>query len=328
MQRYVSSELSHFVGRGRADEEQYQLLLHVLRTGWLTYAPHDPRQSRTASLDFSRPISTDEVIKCQVVCFCDIRDTDLAIHVRKYSKFGLAFKKDFLIERGACPVFYVANESPVSTNRVFSPNDFLARIKAASEKGYVDRALYFDTSVRAILDILAALDGFCCVEEERYFKGFPESEFQQRFAQLMGPSVEQTSAVEAVLKGNCQSLSTVRMCADFLLNYVLIFMKCFDAKRSFEDEANYYMEREWRIGSNVQFVLGDVARVFFPRTMQRGSALIWRHMWGRSRSSTDISAAQFDGLFCINLTTRLPLEISKIGRLMPIVSETKQIPSW
>lgn len=41
-------------------------------------------------------------------------------------------------------------------------------------------------------------------------------------------------------------------------------MKCFDAKLSFEDEANYYMEREWRIGSNVQFTLGDVARVFFP----------------------------------------------------------------
>jgi hypothetical protein len=204
------------------------------------------------------------VIKYQVVCFCDIPDTDLAIHVRKYSRFGLAFKKDFLIERGACPVFYVANESPVSTNRVFSPDDFLARIKAASAKGYVDRALYFDTSIRAILDLLAALDGLCCEEGERYFKGFPASEFKQRFAQLMGLSAEQVSAVEAALKGNSQSLSTVRMCTDFLLNYVFTFMKCFDAKRSFDDDANYYMEREWRIGSNVQFALADVARVFFP----------------------------------------------------------------
>jgi hypothetical protein len=152
----------------------------------------------------------------------------------------------------------------VSTNRVFSPDDFLDRIKAASARGYVDRALYFDTTVRAILDILAALDGFCCDEGERYFKGFSASEFKQRFAQLMGLSVEQASAVEAALKGNSQSLSTVRMCTDFLLNYVFTFMKCFDAKRSFDDEANYYMEREWRIGSNVQFALGDVARVFFP----------------------------------------------------------------
>jgi hypothetical protein len=123
-QHYVSSELSHFVGRGKAEEDQYQLLLHILRTGWLTYGPHDPTQPRTASLDLSRPISTDKVIKYQVVCFCDIPDTDLAIHVEKYSKFGLAFKKEFLIERGACPVLYVANESPVSTVRVFSPDDF------------------------------------------------------------------------------------------------------------------------------------------------------------------------------------------------------------
>jgi hypothetical protein len=240
------------------------LLLHVLRTGWLTYAPHDPAQARTASLDFSRPISTDGVIKYQVVCFCDIPDTDLAIHVQKYSKFGLAFKKEFLIERGACPVFYVANEAPVSTNRVFSPDDFLARIKAAHERGYVDRALYFDTSVRAILDLLAALDALCCDEGDRYFKGFSASEFKQRFAKLMGLSGFQMSAVEIALKGNAQSLSTLRMCTDFLLNYVFTFMQCFDAKRSFEDEANYYMEREWRIGANVQFALSDVARVFFP----------------------------------------------------------------
>jgi len=264
MQRYVSSELSHFVGRGKAEEEQYKLLLDILRTGWLTYAPHDPTQPRTASLDFSRPISKDEVIKYQVVCFCDIPDTDLAIHVKKYGRFGLAFKKDFLIARGACPVFYVANETPVPASQIFKQVDFLDRIIAAREKGYVDRALYFDTSVRAILDLLAALDELCCDDGDRYFKGFPASDFKPRFAQLMGLSPEHMSAVETALKGNQQALSTVRILTDFLLNYVFTFMKCFDAKRSFEDEANYYMEREWRIGANVQFALSDVARVFFP----------------------------------------------------------------
>ncbi len=61
-----------------------------------------------------------------------------------------------------------------------------------------------------------------------------------------------------------QLASSIGMCTDFALNYVFTFMKCFDAKRSFEDEANYYMEREWRIGGNVQFTLNDVSRVFFP----------------------------------------------------------------
>ena len=62
----------------------------------------------------------------------------LAIFVKKYSKFGLAFKKTFLIARGACPVFYVANETPVPTSQVFSPDDFLDRIKAARQNGFVD----------------------------------------------------------------------------------------------------------------------------------------------------------------------------------------------
>jgi hypothetical protein len=264
LQRYVSRELSHFVGRGKTEEEQYRLLLQILQTSWLTYAPHDPTRPRTANLDLSRSISTDEVINYQVVCFCDIPDADLAIHVQKYSKFGLAFKKDFLIERGACPVFYIANESPVPAQELFSPDDFVVRIEAARRQGHMDRALYFDTSVRAILDLLAALDVLCCEEKDRYFKGPPDSEFKKRLEQLMGLSSEQVVAVQSALRGNKRSMSTVRICTDFLLNYVFTFMKCFEAKRSFDDEANYYMEREWRIGSNVQFKLSDVARVFFP----------------------------------------------------------------
>jgi len=75
---------------------------------------------------------------------------------------------------------------------------------------------------------------------------------------------EQVSAVEAVLKVNGQSRTTIRMCTDFLLNYVFTCMKCFDARRSFEDEVNHYIECESRNGSNVQSASGDVARVFFP----------------------------------------------------------------
>jgi hypothetical protein len=264
-QRYVSNELSHFVGKGKTEEEQYQLLVgKILKSGWLTYAPHDPSQPRTASLDLSKPISTDDIIKYQVVCFCDIPAQDLAIHVRKYSKFGLAFKKEFLVSKGACPVFYIANESPVPVQTVFSPSDFLERIEAARKSGYIDRALYFDTSVRGIIDIFVALDALCCNENDRYFKGISTSEFKERFGQLLGLSPAQVSLIGTALNGNTQALQTIRMCIDFSLNYVFTFMKPFDAKRSFEDESNYYMEREWRVGNNIQFTLNDVSRVFFP----------------------------------------------------------------
>jgi hypothetical protein len=42
VQRYVSTELTHFVGRGKAPEDQYALLVDILRGGWLTHPPHNP----------------------------------------------------------------------------------------------------------------------------------------------------------------------------------------------------------------------------------------------------------------------------------------------
>lgn len=266
MSRYVSSELSHFVGKDKPEQEQYLLLLHILKTGWLLHKPFDPTLQRTARLDFSRPISTDKIIDYEVVCFCDIPSSDLGIHIRKYSKFGLAFKKIFLIEKGVCPVFYAANDSPVpiAPDQLFAPGDFKDRVNEGRAKGIVHRGLYFDTSARAILDLLVALDTFCCHESDRYFKGVDASKFKGRFVDLLGLSSAQVASLEQALKGKAEASQTVRRCTDFLLNWVFTFMKCFDASRSFEDEDNYYMEREWRVGDNVHFTLDVVSRVFFP----------------------------------------------------------------
>ena len=264
-QRYISNELSHFVGKDKTEEEQYQLLVNkILKPGLLTYPPHDPSKPRMANLDLSQPISTDDLIQYQAVCFCDIPISDFAIHIQKYSKFGLAFKKEFLIQKGACPVFYIANESHVTVNEVFNPDNFSERINAALKKGYLDRALYFDTSIRAIIDIFVALDALSRNENDQYFKGVNASEFKNRFGTLLGLTPNQISLIESTLKNNIQAPKTIKMCTDFLLNYVFTFIKCFDANRSFEDKSNYYMEREWRIGDNVQFTLEDVSRVFFP----------------------------------------------------------------
>ena len=46
-----------------------------------------------------------------VVCFCDIPVADLEIHMQKYGRFGLSFLKPFLVEKGANPVLYLANNS-------------------------------------------------------------------------------------------------------------------------------------------------------------------------------------------------------------------------
>jgi hypothetical protein len=264
-QRYVSSELSHFVGKGLPEDDQYNLLVNkILKPGWLTHPPHDLTIARTLYIDFSKPISTDEALQYQVVCFCDIPEPDLGLHVEKYSKFGVAFKKDFLIARGACPVFYVANEAPVSASQFFNPPEFSTRLQEAAARGYGDRALLFDTSVRAIMDILATFDCLNSDVNGRYFKAINVADFESRLKVLFGLSDDNIIAMRDTLKDNKQAFLSLRMIVDFMINYVFSFVKCFGAQKSFADDTNYYMEREWRVAGNVQFSLNDVCRVFLP----------------------------------------------------------------
>ncbi len=82
---------------------------------------------------------------------------------------------------------------------------------------------------------------------------------------LFGLTDAQITSLESEIKGNQQAAKSVRMCTDFLINYVFTYIKCFDAKRLVDDENNYYMEREWRIANNVDFALADVHRVLFPQ---------------------------------------------------------------
>jgi hypothetical protein len=76
-----------------------------------------------------------------------------------------------MIKDGASPVFYVANESPVPVNAVLKLGDFADRVKVATAAGRIDRALYYDTSFRGLLDFFAAFDALCFNEDTRYFKG-------------------------------------------------------------------------------------------------------------------------------------------------------------
>ena len=55
VQRYVSSELSHFVGKGKSEEEQYRLLVCILKTSMLMHKPFNRRQPRMLRFDFSQP---------------------------------------------------------------------------------------------------------------------------------------------------------------------------------------------------------------------------------------------------------------------------------
>ena len=110
-QRYVSDELTHFVGRGLDETAQFELLVRVLREGRLTPLPDRSGPSWAVRVDKEEPLSGNRAYEPRVVCFSDIPVGDLDLHIRKNSPFGLAFRKPFCVERGANPVFYVAAAS-------------------------------------------------------------------------------------------------------------------------------------------------------------------------------------------------------------------------
>jgi hypothetical protein len=119
-QRYISPELTHFVGKGLSEDQQYSLLVNdILKAGWLMHPPIDDRPPnevlRSQQLvggSWTPDVDTTEAVYSQRICFCDIPVTDLGIHMKKYSRFGLSFLKRFLVDKGANPVLYVANNSP------------------------------------------------------------------------------------------------------------------------------------------------------------------------------------------------------------------------
>ena len=110
LQRYVSPDLTHFVGQKcKTHKDRYRLLKKILREGRLR-APK-PARVRDATYvlltDTTAKLSSNNAYRGSVVCFCDIPPGDLAIHMEKYGEFGLAFTKDFLMDFGATPIMYV-----------------------------------------------------------------------------------------------------------------------------------------------------------------------------------------------------------------------------
>jgi hypothetical protein len=84
----------------------------------------------------------ETMIKTKTVCFCDIPVNDLGIHIDKYSKFGLSFLKESLIEQQANPVFYIAMDSKPT-------NQMLPIVTNIKNKGdWFDRQLYLPPKIR------------------------------------------------------------------------------------------------------------------------------------------------------------------------------------
>jgi hypothetical protein len=103
----------HFVGRTAAsDHDALERLIAIVTDGWLLSQNARVRGDRDENgavfgLTPTAPLSGNDRYVPEMICFADIPAETLSIHTAKYGRFGLAFRKSFLIPKGARPVCYV-----------------------------------------------------------------------------------------------------------------------------------------------------------------------------------------------------------------------------
>ncbi len=244
LQRYVSKELTHFVGRGRDPAEQYHLLVEILRSGKLMpKLPFDADQLGTRGLYVRRGDQPfQDVYTAYAVCFCDIPLADLGLHMEKYSQFGLSFLKSFLVKCGANPVFYIAENSIVDD---YGTTSTRLQLFENMIKSYAKAELF----------LVALLPYYELFESETLTSNkLPKSsELRKRLMDLADrlPSDDIQQEI-AMLPWN-------------LAKWVFCFLKFFDAGKSDTHPDNYYMEREWRIIGELDFELSSVYRIILPK---------------------------------------------------------------
>jgi hypothetical protein len=248
-QRYISKELSHFVGRGCPQQTQYELLVKILRSGLLTYSPDEPNKTYGEILVHpDTKISENELYNPGMVCFCDIPVQDLAIHIRKYSSFGLAFSKDLIVRQGGAPVYYLPREARVripkrlSSERMGQLAEKSLRVGRASiereEEDWENTTMaeYFDKMLQTYDKVM------------------------RFFSELINKTSAHRDGEENLR--HLYDLTDLRLFLDF---HVFSFLKFFDHALLDHHPDNYYFEREWRIVGSLRFSTDDILRVFMPK---------------------------------------------------------------
>jgi len=239
-QRYVSKELTHFVGSDHApNDELYKRLVDILNDGLLIHKKPMP-DLKSHRFDFKRnaKISENEMYNPAVICFCDIPVQDFGVHISKYGSFGLAFKKSFLVKKGASPLFYISKNSLVSN---MDTEDFLMRLSVT--RGEIPNRVK---------------------EKAIPLNSVPKIALPRLFDDML--SKYNNDYLSSRKLGKLGELDLTWADKLFLFFGMHVFgnLKTFDESLADDEEENYYMEREWRILGNLKFELNDVYRVIIP----------------------------------------------------------------
>ncbi len=111
IQRYMSSDLTHFIGRSLlTDQEQFELMIKIIRSGIIETRNNNRKGAYITRCAYWQNLNSNEMFIPDMVCFCDIPITECEIHMQKYSNLGISFKKEFLIKQGVRPVLYIPSQ--------------------------------------------------------------------------------------------------------------------------------------------------------------------------------------------------------------------------
>lgn len=102
-QRFTSEVLWHFTGRNKSEDEAYERMVSILRTGRLK-ASQEEVEFRFVN------VNTKDLQKLAghpVCCLADIPFKDLHIHAERYKRHALGFHKESVIGNHFQPILYV-----------------------------------------------------------------------------------------------------------------------------------------------------------------------------------------------------------------------------
>src|SRR5699024_5946499 len=174
IQRYVSKELTHFVGRHKPEHQRFQLLIDIIRSGWILPRDHFYDQTKNVQLH-KEENQLEKIISPQMICFADIPINDLSLHMEKYSNFGIAFKKDYLVKYGANPVLYLTQNGMVNGQKTTREDWFRDHLKKYAFFRDEIKKLAADEQAKEIKELFAEIDQFLLQDVIAYIKPFDAS---------------------------------------------------------------------------------------------------------------------------------------------------------
>ncbi len=270
-QRFVSPFLRHFVGKSlETDDEQYEVLVTILKDRWLVHPGQLANEEKNPGRKDNRTegsgvvvtmgkgtLSKGDLYRHDIICFGDIPRPDLLSHCERYSYFGLALTKEFLISKGARPVMYVPSGALAHKKKNQT-------IEVAFDEFSERHERRKDSTMGPMMAQAAAASKIIAESE---------SQIHPDGSKTLPPAVNELVANTLFPDpgGDPDKAFTkfredidVALYRHFLDLHIMGFVKFFDPALPDDHINNFYMEREWRVMGNVSFSLGDVREVYLP----------------------------------------------------------------